>query len=101
MQKLTFYQRFEADILSGKKTITIRNKSDKDYVLGTVVQLFTYEEDREFGSITILSVESILFSQLTLEHAQQENMSLVELKKTIQRIYPSTHNLYVISFRLL
>jgi uncharacterized protein YqfB (UPF0267 family) len=101
MQKLTFYQRFEADILSGKKTITIRNKSDKDYVPGTVVRLFTYEEDRGFGSITILSVESILFSQLTLEHAQQENMSLVELKKTIQRIYPNTQNLYVISFRLL
>lgn len=101
MQKLTFYQRFEADILSGKKTITIRSKSDKDYVSGTVVRLFTYEEDREFGSITILSVESILFSQLTLEHAQQENMSLVELKKTIQRIYPNTQELYVISFRVL
>jgi uncharacterized protein YqfB (UPF0267 family) len=101
MQKLTFYQRFEADILSGKKTITIRNKSENDYVPGTIVRLFTYEEDREFGSITILSVEPILFNQLNNEHAQQENMSLVELKKTIEQIYPSTQKLYVISFRLL
>ena len=28
MNDITFYQRFEADILAGRKTITIRDKSE-------------------------------------------------------------------------
>lgn len=28
---ITFYQRFEADILAGRKTITIRDKSESHF----------------------------------------------------------------------
>lgn len=101
MQQITFYQRFEADILSGKKTITIRDASEKHYVPNSVVQVLTYEDARKFAQIEILSVEAILFNQLNNTHAQQENMSLDELKKVIQQIYPNTHKLYVISFRVM
>ena len=98
MQQITFYQRFENDILSGKKTITIRDGSERHYIPGTVIQVHTYENGRKFGQLKILSVKSILFNQLNNDHAQQENMSLDELKKTIQEIYPNTQQLYVISF---
>ena len=101
MQQITFYQRFETDILSGKKTITIRDESERHYVPGTVVQVHTYEDRREFAHLKILSVESILYNQLNNAHAQQENMSLAKLKKTIQEIYPNTQQLYVISFSLV
>lgn len=101
MQNITFYQRFKTDILFGKKTITIRDKSEKNYIPGTVVQALTYEEGKIIGRLQILSVESILLSKLNLYHAQQENMSLRELKTTIEGIYPNTQNLYLISFKLI
>jgi len=31
MNDITFYQRFEADILAGHKTITIRDKSESHF----------------------------------------------------------------------
>jgi len=101
MQQITFYQRFEADIILGKKTITIRDGSDKNYIPGTVVQALTYENASNFAQLEIVSVESIQFNQLNKTHAQQENMSLSELKRVIQQIYPETQQLYVLSFRLL
>lgn len=36
--EMTFFERFESDILSGKKVITIRDESEKDYVIGTEVE---------------------------------------------------------------
>jgi uncharacterized protein YqfB (UPF0267 family) len=38
---------------------------------------------------------------LTEEHAQQENMSLAELKNVIADIYPGQNQFYVIDFKVL
>ncbi len=100
MHQITFYQRFEADILSGKKTITIRDKSEKDFIPETKVEALTHEEGRAFGFLKILSVEPIQINFLNDSHAQQENMSLIELKSTIQSIYPNTQQLFIIAFQL-
>ncbi|MCG7588030.1 N(4)-acetylcytidine aminohydrolase [Photobacterium sp. OFAV2-7] len=97
---MLFFERFEADILAGKKTITIRDESENNYVPGTVVRVSTLEEGREFCSLEILSVEPILFDDLSDFHAQQENMSLPVLKDVIQEIYPGIEQLYVISYKL-
>ncbi|MGR5146886.1 N(4)-acetylcytidine aminohydrolase [Photobacterium alginatilyticum] len=97
---MTFFERFETDILAGKKTITIRDESENNYVPGTVVRVSTLEEGREFCSLEILSVEPILFDDLSDFHAQQENMSLPVLKDVIQEIYPGIEQLYVISYKL-
>ena len=35
---ITFYKRFVGDILSGKKSITIRNELDKNYLPSSLVQ---------------------------------------------------------------
>ncbi|OLQ74190.1 ASCH domain-containing protein [Photobacterium proteolyticum] len=97
---MTFFERFETDILAGKKTITIRDESENNYVPGTVVRVSTLEEGREFCSLEILSVEPILFDELSDFHAVQENMSLPVLKDVIQEIYPGIEQLYVIIYKL-
>ncbi|CAM3714170.1 N(4)-acetylcytidine aminohydrolase [Parendozoicomonas haliclonae] len=99
--KMTFFERFEADILSGKKTITIRDEAEKGYVPGSVVQVSTYEDDRWFCELKILSVTPIKFSELTEFHAEQENMTLPQLKDVIQEIYPGIESLYVIQYQLV
>ncbi|GAB6263701.1 N(4)-acetylcytidine aminohydrolase [Photobacterium sp. 53610] len=98
---MTFFARFEADILSGRKTITIRDVSESHYVPGSVVQVSTLEEGRDFCRLEILSVEPILFQDLSEFHARQENMTLAELKTVIREIYPDDDQLYVITYRLV
>ena len=98
---MTFFERFEADILSAKKTITIRDGSEKDYSPHNIVQVSTYENDRWFCALKIKDVQYITFSQLSDFHAQQENMTLSQLQAVIQKIYPNVKSLYVISFELV
>ena len=97
---MTFFERFEADILSGKKTITIRDELEKDYSTNSIVQVSTYENNRWFCALKIKNVEVIALGQLTKLHAKQENMTLSELKGVIQKIYPNVKDLYVISYEL-
>lgn len=101
MQKITFFSRFEADILSGKKTITIRDKTESHFQAGQILYVFTLETDRLFAHIKVKSVTQTAFSSLNSRHAQQENMTLDELKTVIQSIYPHTTELFVIEFELI
>ncbi|MGR6980179.1 N(4)-acetylcytidine aminohydrolase [Testudinibacter sp. P27/CKL/0425] len=99
--QITFFQRFEADILSGRKTITIRDHAESHYLPGTVVEVLTNETQRWFANIRIESVTPIQIDQLNEQHAQQENMSLSELKQVIRQIYPHETALWVIAFQLV
>lgn len=101
LSKITFFERFEADILSGKKTITIRDDSEKDYCVNSIVQVSTFENDRWFCALKIKSVQPISINQLSYFHAKQENMTLAELNAVIQTIYPNVESLYVISYQLV
>lgn len=98
---MTFFERFETDILSGKKTITIRDESENNYVPGSTVTVSTLETGREFCQLAILSVEPILFTELSDFHAEQENITLAVLKAVIQDIYPGIEQLYVVSYQLV
>jgi len=98
--EMTFFERFEADILSGEKTITLRDESESDYVVDTHVDVKTLEQGRFFCRLKILAVEPVLFENLSDFHAKQENMSLTELKSVIQDIYPGIQQLYMISYKL-
>ncbi|WP_136484055.1 N(4)-acetylcytidine aminohydrolase [Vibrio sp. H11] len=98
---MTFFARFEADILAGKKVITIRDESESDYQPGTVVEVSTLEEGRYFCHLRIEKVEPVQFSQLTEFHAEQENMTLDQLKQVIGDIYPGIEELYVIHYQLV
>jgi len=101
LSKITFFERFEDDILSGKKSITIRDESEKNYSINSIVQVSTYENDRWFCALRIKNIQPIAFSQLSDFHAKQENMTLAELKGVIQKIYPNVESLYVISYELV
>ncbi len=97
---MTFFEQFETDILSGKKTITIRDESENDYEIGSIVPVSTFEDGRYFCNLKITSVEPINFDLLTEFHAFQENMTLSALKNVIQEIYPGTSDLFVIKYEL-
>ncbi|WP_409500357.1 N(4)-acetylcytidine aminohydrolase [Mannheimia glucosida] len=100
-EKITFFSRFEADILSGKKTITIRDKSESYFQPNQELAVFTNETDRFFANIKVLSVTPITFDELNEQQARQENMSLAELKQVIREIYPNDNAFFVIEFMLI
>ena len=101
MSNITFFSRFEADILAGKKTITIRDKSEAYFQPQQALKVFTNETNRFFADIRVISVTPIHFEQLNEQHAKQENMSLAELKEVIRDIYPNDNDFFVIEFELI
>ncbi len=101
LNKITFFERFEKDILSGAKTITLRDETESDYQVGKVYPVSTFEDDRWFCDIKVLNVEPVLFEELNELHAEQENMTLPQLKQVIQEIYPGITQLYMINYQLV
>ncbi|RGE47840.1 hypothetical protein MHD_07725 [Mannheimia granulomatis] len=101
MNKITFFSRFEADILSGKKTITIRDKAESYFRPNQELDVFTNETDRFFARIKVLSVTPINYDELNEQHALQENMSLEQLKEVIRAIYPNDNEFFVIHYQLI
>ena len=97
---ITFYQRFETDILAGRKTITIRDKSESHFKTGDILRLGRFEDNQYFCTIEVLSVSPITLDELTEQHAAQENMGLDELKEVIRGIYPTEELFFVIEFTL-
>lgn len=100
MIPFTFYRRFEADILAGRKTITLRHGSEADVTPGDILQVSRYEDGVFFCRLRVLAVTPVAFSALNDAHARQENMTLPELKQVIQRIYPGIEHLTCIEFTL-
>ena len=100
MNDITFYQRFEADILAGRKTITIRDKSESHFNAGDILRVGRFEDNQYFCTIEVLSVSPITLDELTEQHATQENMSLAELKEVIKAIYPSEDKFVLINFKI-
>lgn len=101
MNKITFFSRFEADILSGKKTITIRDKAESYFQPNQELEVFTNETDRFFARIKVISVTPIQYDELNEQHALQENMSLPQLKAVIREIYPNDNEFFVIHYQLI
>ncbi|MDG6881168.1 ASCH domain [Phocoenobacter uteri] len=101
MNKITFFTRFEQDILSGKKTITIRDHSESHFKPNQILDVFTNETDRFFAKIKVKSVTPILFDELNETHAKQENMSLDQLRDVIKDIYPNDNEFFVIEYQLV
>ena len=96
---ITFFQRFQEDILAGRKTITIRDASESHFKAGDILRVGRYEDDGYFCTIAVQSISTVTLDTLNERHAQQENMSLAELKKVIAEIYPDQTAFYVIDFK--
>lgn len=101
MKNITFYGRFENDILGGLKTITLREASDADFIAGDQVRVSRYEDNVYFCNIEVTGVTSVQYDDLSDVHARQENMTLPELKQVISEIYPGLKALFMIEFRLI
>lgn len=98
MNEITFFQRFEDDILADRKTITLRDRSESHFHPGQHLRVGRFEDDVYFCTIEVKSVEPVFLSELTQQHARQENMALPQLKQVISEIYPGLNELFVISF---
>lgn len=61
--KITFFTRFEQDILAGRKTITIRDKSESSFQPNQILAVYTNETDRFFANIKVLSVTPFISSR--------------------------------------
>ncbi|MCZ4674707.1 N(4)-acetylcytidine aminohydrolase [Citrobacter sedlakii] len=96
---ITFFQRFQDDILAGRKTITIRDASEAHFKAGDVLRVGRYEDDGYFCTINVVGMSTVTLDTLTEEHARQENMTLDELKQVIADIYPNEKQFYVIDFK--
>lgn len=99
--KITFFEFLTPLITSGKKTITIRDKSESHYIVGSEVEVFTLETDQKVCNIKIESIQPIKFDDINAFHAQQESMELEKLKKLIKEIYPDINELFVITYKLV
>ncbi|WP_350912642.1 N(4)-acetylcytidine aminohydrolase [Providencia huaxiensis] len=97
---ITFFERLLPLVVSGKKIITIRDKSESHYIPGTIVKVYALETGEYYTDIKILSVEPIFYDDISEYHAKQEAMSLETLKALIKEIYPNEPYLYVITYQL-
>jgi len=98
---ITFFQRFQDDILSGRKTITIRNAAESHFKVGDVLRVGRYEDDGYFCTIRVVATSTVTLDTLSELHAQQENMILAQLREVIAEIYPEEKQFYVIEFEKL
>ena len=97
---ITFFQRFQDDILAGRKTITIRDAAESHFKTGDILRVGRYEDDGYFCTIRVLATSTVTLDTLTGLHAQQENMTLPQLKKVIAEIYPEEKQFYLIEFEM-
>ena len=98
---ITFFQRFQEDILAGRKTITIRDASESHFKSGDVLRVGRYEDNVYFCTLRVTATSGITLDTLTEQHARQENMTLPQLKAVIAEIYPGQQQFYVIEFVLV
>ncbi|WP_217523305.1 N(4)-acetylcytidine aminohydrolase [Vibrio metschnikovii] len=102
VDKITFFTKLERQILSGKKTATIRDKSESHYYPGQVVEGLTHEDGRKICRLEIVGVESVNFDKLNRKHAKAENLPFVfMLKWILRKIYPTEKSLCFISFKVV
>lgn len=101
VESISFFERFAVDILAKRKTITLRDEAESHFIAGQVLSVYTHETKRKFCSIYIEDVVTIAFDALEQRHAEQENMTLTQLKRLIQEIYPGIRELFLIEFSLV
>lgn len=98
---ITFFQLFQDDILAGRKTITIRDAAESHFKAGDVLRVGRYEDDGYFCTIRVVATSTVTLDTLNERHAQQENMTLPQLREVIAEIYPEEKLFYVIEFERL
>lgn len=91
-QTTSLFSTFRDDILAGRKTITIRDESESHFKTGDVLRVGRFEDDGYFCTIEVTATSTVTLDTLTEKHAEQENMTLTELKKSLLTSIPVRHN---------
>ena len=78
---ITFFQRFQDDILAGRKTITIRDESESHFKTGDVLRVGRFEDDGYFCTIEVTATSTVTLDTLTEKHAEQEAQAQI-IRKT-------------------
>ena len=68
---------------------------------GDVLRVGRYEDDGYFCTIRVVATSTVTLDTLSELHAQQENMTLAQLREVIAEIYPEEKQFYVIEFEKL
>ncbi|WP_127560344.1 ASCH domain-containing protein [Saccharospirillum alexandrii] len=99
---MMFSRKLKSQILSGKKTGTVRNKADSDYHSGQELDALLDEDGSKICRIRIISIEPVQYSELKRQHAKAEYLPFVfMLKWIVRRIYPGENELFFIRFKVL
>ncbi|STR43948.1 ASCH domain [Klebsiella michiganensis] len=99
---ITFFQRFQDDILAGRKTITIRDATESHFKTGDVLRVGRYEDDGYFCTIRVVATSTVTLDTLSeTARAAGEIMTLAQLREVIAEIYPEEKQFYVIEFEKL
>ncbi len=56
---ITFFQRFQDDILARRKTITIRDESESHFKTGDVLRVGRFEDDGYFCTIEVTATSTV------------------------------------------
>ncbi|TNC54806.1 N(4)-acetylcytidine aminohydrolase, partial [Klebsiella quasipneumoniae] len=98
---ITFFQRFQDDILAGRKTITIREAAESHFTPGDVQRVGRYEDDGYFCTLAGTATSTVTRETLSEQQAQQENMPLGQRRLVLSDISPGERQFYVIDFTTL
>ncbi|MGS8635659.1 N(4)-acetylcytidine aminohydrolase, partial [Salmonella enterica subsp. enterica serovar Infantis] len=77
---------------------TISDDSESHLKEGDVLRVGRLEEDGYLFTIEVTGTSTVSLDTLNEKHEQQENLSLDELKRVIDEIYPNLTQFYVIDF---
>ena len=80
---ITFFQRFQDDILAGRKTITLRDAAESHFKAGDVLRVGRYEDDGYFCTIRVVATSTVTLDTLSELHAQPSHCSLRQKRKTV------------------
>lgn len=102
VKQISFYKKLVPLILSGKKTGTIRDKSESHYEPGQILDAITNEENKRFCQIEVLNIEKVAIDELNRSHAKAEGFLFVfPLKRVVRKIYSKESELYFIGFKVI
>ena len=98
---MTFLPKLAGQIISAKKTATIRDISESHFFSCLVLDARVHGTEQYICQIEIIDIKPIQYHELNRSHAKAENLPFVFiLKWLIRRIYPGEQQLFYIQFKV-
>ncbi|PXK99509.1 ASCH domain-containing protein [Klebsiella variicola] len=98
---LPFFSVFRRTSLPGAKRLLSAMRRNRILNRVTSCALGAMKMTAIFCTIAVTATSTVTLDTLTEQHAQQENMTLEQLRQVIREIYPAEDRFYVIEFKRL